>query len=269
MAVGQLYEKGLQYNTLGTYRSTISAFHTGFNGISVGEHPKVKKLMRGVNNIRPPQPKYTVIWEVDQVLQTIKTLYPNDTLTPKLLTEKTCALLGLIAIPRGCELSYMDTKLMGKGRNLYSFSFNKNFKASKQGKRAKDLYIHEFEEDISICPVRTLDAYIQMTKPWRDSNGETQLFLSYIMPHEGIKKCTIAKWVKNLLKLANIDTSFYQAHSFRSVSSSRAKTQGLSLEDILKRRNWSRSSTWEKFYHRPTRSPSQEYQLSILRPQKD
>ena len=133
--------------------------------------------MRRVNNIRPPQPKYTAIWDVDQVLDTLRTLYTNETLPGKLLTEKTCTLLGLIAIPRGCELSYMDTKLMGKARNLYSFSFNRNCKASKRGKRASDLHI---EEDAAICPVRTLDVYMEMTNPWRDNNGETQLFLSHI-----------------------------------------------------------------------------------------
>ena len=263
-----MYQKGLQYNTLGTYRSTISAFHTGFDGIPVGEHPEVKKLMRGINNIRPPQPKYTAIWDVDQVLDTLRTLYPNETLSAKLLTEKTCTLLGLIAIPRGCELSYMDTKLMGKAKNLYSFSFNRNFKASKQGKRASDLHIHEFEEDAAICPVRTLDAYLEMTKPWRDSNGETQLFLSHINPHDKVVKCTIAKWVKNMLKLAKVDTTTYQAHSLRSASSSKAKIRGLSLEDILKRGTWPSSSTWQKFYHKPIRSPSLEYQNSVLRSKK-
>ena len=71
--------------------------------------------------------------------------------------------------------SYMETKVMGKAKNLYSFSFNRNFKASKQGKRASDLHVHEFGEDAAICPVRTLDAYMEMTKPWRDKKGETQL----------------------------------------------------------------------------------------------
>ena len=220
--------------------------------------------MKGIGNVRPPLPKYTVVWEVDEVLKILKNLYPNNELSPKMLTWKTATILGLVAIPRGCELSYLDTTLMGAGKNIFIFSFNCTLKHSKPGKRAQDLKIHEWADDPSICPVKTLQDYLNMTKPWRETNNETKVFLSHINPHEHVKKCTIAGWVKNIMKLAGIDTQRFTAHSMRAASSSKAHSQGLALQDILSRGNWSQNSTWQKFYHKPINVPSLEYQNSIL-----
>ena len=117
-----------------------------------------------------------------------------------------------MAIPRGAEFHGLNTQLMGKGKNIYIFSFDKPAKHSKQGKRAGDLTIHDFPENMKICPVNTLNAYLKMTKPWRETNNTTQLFISHIKPHEAVETCTFARWVKDMLKIA------------RSASSSKAKT---------------------------------------------
>ena len=44
--------------------------------------------------------------------------------------------------------------------------------------------------------------------------------------------------------------SIFQAHSVRSVSTSKAATQGMSLSEILDRANWSKATTFKKFYFR-------------------
>ena len=62
------YERNLQYRTIGTHRSAISAYHTPVDGFKVGSHPQVSRLMSGVFNLRPPQPKYGFTWDVESVL---------------------------------------------------------------------------------------------------------------------------------------------------------------------------------------------------------
>ena len=42
----------------------------------------------------------------------------------------------------------------------------------------------------------------------------------------------------------------FKAYSFRGASTSKAKVNGASLEDILKRGSWSNQSTWQKFYRK-------------------
>ena len=62
--LANLYEKGYEYSTICFHRSAISAFHDRIQGKPVGEHPFVSALITGIFNERPPQPKYTFIWDV-------------------------------------------------------------------------------------------------------------------------------------------------------------------------------------------------------------
>ena len=43
--VRHLYESGAGYSTVNFHRSGISKFHVGINGISIGEHPLVLRLV--------------------------------------------------------------------------------------------------------------------------------------------------------------------------------------------------------------------------------
>ena len=51
---------------------------------------------------------------------------------------------------------------------------------------------------------------------------------------------------------AGIDTDKYKAHSTRSAATSKAKAVGLSVSDIIAQANWSRASTFSRFYDRQT-----------------
>ena len=68
----------------------------------------------------------------------------------------------------------------------------------------------------------------------------------------------------NVLEGAEIDTKLFQAHSVRAASTSKAKTCGLSVGDILSRGNWSNKSTWQRFYHKEIMSSAQNFQLILL-----
>ena len=43
----------------------------------------------------------------------------------------------------------------------------------------------------------------------------------------------------------------FKAHSTRSAASSAAKCAGMSIADLLKLAGWTRTSTFERFYHKP------------------
>ena len=258
------FEQGKAYNTIGGYRSAISAFHVGFNGIPVGQIPQIKTLMKGISNKRPPLPKYTTVWDVETVLEVLKNLCPNEDLDDKLLTEKTAMLLGLVAIPRGCELSYLKLHLMGVGKDVIKFSFDQPCKPTKPGERPPDFEIHRFDDNPNLCPMNSLQAYLSRTSSWRPDPKRGELFVGIKAPHDPVHKSTIARWIKNILTRANIDTTRYQAHSIRAASSSKAKQQGLSIKDILERGNWSRESTWQKYYHKLFPNSAKKIQTSIL-----
>jgi len=55
--------------------------------------------------------------------------------------------------------------------------------------------------------------------------------------------------VKDTLQLAGIDTAVF---SLRGASTSAAVAKGVHLADILSMADWSRDSTFKKFYYRPS-----------------
>ena len=56
--------------------------------------------------------------------------------------------------------------------------------------------------------------------------------------------------VKTIVMKSGIDTSTFKARSTRSPSTSKAGSQGASIEDILKRGFWSNKSTWQRYYNK-------------------
>ena len=68
-----LFEKGLEYNTIGVHRLAISAYHKKVDDMHVGQYPSVTSLMAGIFLSRPPQPRCIFVWDVQVVLNFIKT----------------------------------------------------------------------------------------------------------------------------------------------------------------------------------------------------
>ena len=68
----ELLEQGYQYTSVCSHRSAISASHEGIDGKNIGENLQVSSLITGIFNQRPPQPKYTCIWDVQIRITVIK-----------------------------------------------------------------------------------------------------------------------------------------------------------------------------------------------------
>ena len=171
-----LYDNNKAYRTINNYRSAISAMHCPIEGFKVGEHPQVRRLLKGISKERPPLPKYSFIWDVDQVLNYIKVSLPdNNTLTSMQLSQKAITLLGLTAISRGSELHDFKISNTCKINDSYQICHSRNAKHSKQGKTNPPVIFCAFPQDKALCPVTAIDSYISMTKSWRgELSGEDQ-----------------------------------------------------------------------------------------------
>ena len=66
--LAHLQEQGYSYSTVCGYRSMLSAFHEPVDGDSVGSHPLVTHLIKGVFNTNPPNKKLCPEWDVGLVL---------------------------------------------------------------------------------------------------------------------------------------------------------------------------------------------------------
>ena len=55
-----LFQEGLHYSALNTAQSILSAVMEPTHGITTGNQPLIKRLMKGIFNERPSLPRYTV-----------------------------------------------------------------------------------------------------------------------------------------------------------------------------------------------------------------
>ena len=133
-----------------------------------------------------------------------------------------------------------------------------------QNKKGTELDFDNFKEDINLCPIKSLQDYCKLTVPYREINKETSLFLSLHKPHKAVSKSSTARWIKEVLKWAGIDTKIYQAHSVRAAATSKAFMKGLSVPQIIKKGNWSHESTWQKFYNKDIKPVSSTFQEKVL-----
>ena len=145
----------------------------------------------------------------------------------------------------------------------YIFEFHKLTKSWRKGRPCLSVELFAYQQNTKLCVVAAIKLYLQVTQVQQKENGQKQLLLSTLAPHQADKKSTVAGCVKAILGSAGIDTNLFTAHSTRAASTSKAKVKGLSLEDILKRGNWSNKSISLKYYHKFVSNESAQFQKSI------
>ena len=258
------FEEGLEHSTLAGYRSAISAYHEPINGVSVGKHPQVSALLAGVYNRRFPQPKYNFIWDVKMVIDYLNSLGENSNLSDKILTQKLSTLLALTSAARAHEIALLDIRFLVRHHSGYTFSFNKPTKVDRPGKKRPPLKFLPFLENKKLCVCSCIDSYLLRTSAWR-GNNESQLLLSFVKPHGAVKSVTISRWLTDILSQSGIDVNVFSGHSTRTAASSKAKSCGVPIKEILSRGFWSKSTTFEKFYSREiVNENTDSFQRSIL-----
>ena len=85
-----------QFRSLNAFRSAISSVHERVDGIEAGKHPMITRLLKGAFHARPPLPCYKATWDVQMVLEDIKSLGTTNSLLLKQLSHKLCIVLALI-----------------------------------------------------------------------------------------------------------------------------------------------------------------------------
>ena len=129
----ELFNKGRSYHTVNIHRSAISAFHRPIDGLKVGQHDLVCRVLNAYFNVRPPQPRYVVTWDVDKVLSYIHSLGDNSSLSSKFLTLKLSMLLALASAGRSSDLRALDIRYMAVSDNSISFELGKLTKSRRRG----------------------------------------------------------------------------------------------------------------------------------------
>ena len=127
------YHGGKGYSTINTYRSALSTTLCSMNGDpdSLGSHPLIARLLKGVYVLRLPTPRYSSTWDVSKVTDYLKTLAPLRELNLKSLTLKTVMLCALASAQRQQTLSALDLKFKKESRDSISFVVTDRLKTSR------------------------------------------------------------------------------------------------------------------------------------------
>jgi hypothetical protein len=125
-------------------------------------------------------------------------------------------------------------------------------KRSHNGKLGESVY-PTFSETL-LCPVACLSANLDGRKEWRKDttdNMQQRLFLSFKNSHKRVTAPTLSCWLKEVIRQSGIKDLF-GGHSVRGASTSSAKQAGLNIDMILDMADWTSTSTFNRFYYKPT-----------------
>eukprot|EP00117_Sycon_ciliatum_P001352 scpid34170/ scgid7047/ len=270
-----MFAVGRSYRTLNVYRSALSSTLPGLHGASVGQHPLVVRLMRGVFQQRPPQPRYSHTWKVSDVLGWMDGLGDNSTLSLRLLSIRKLALLmALTGAKRSSDLHRLDfhshvTEGDGSLRVTYA-SMPKQRRPGCRGDASLPTVVWPvFDSTPHLCVSSCFQEYVRRTAPHRQT-AHPQIFLSLRQPFKPVTSSSIARWIKDGMTAAGVDTAIFSAHSLRGAATSAAHAGGVSLADILHQADWSSASTFRRFYllpvdASPARTAADQFTATVLR----
>ena len=242
------YEQNLGYSAINTARSALSTIFPLHNNCTFGQNHIVKRLLRGVFNQRPALPKYSYTWDVNIVLNYIKSMSSNDKLSLRDLTFKTVLLLKLLSAQRSQTLKLIKLKDLYIDEQHCVIYISSLLKQSKPGKHLKPIQFSRFSDE-RICIVSALEMYIHKTEQFRDK--QEQLFLNYLPPHKEISTSILGRWIKRFLMICGVDVKIFGPHSTRAASTSAMTMAGCSIDAIMTSAGWSNAKTFQKFYNMP------------------
>ena len=159
--LAEQFDTGLQYRSMNTSRSAISMTHTNVDGIAVGRHPLVSRLLRGMFNFCPPSPHYTHSWDV-WVVANFLSSYNSADLTTLQWAKKAVTLLTLINADRCSNLAALDREHVQWTARGVQFTVVHLTKTRRSGPPRKVFYA-TFAENSELCPVTVLRMHIDRT----------------------------------------------------------------------------------------------------------
>lgn len=255
----ELYRKGASYGSLNSARSALSLIICS----EIGVNKQIKRFFKGLHNLRPSRLKYDSTWNPAIVLDYLRELPPNDTLSLEQLTYKLVTLLALITAHRVQTLSLIKVENIHKDPTGYQIWISDRIKTSATNKCQPVLYIPFFVDDSRVCAAKTLDAYLEKTKFLRPSSSH--LFLTFKKPHKPASSQSLSRWIKTTLAKSGVNTQKFSAHSTRHSATSTARLKGVNIDLIRSTAGWSQqSSVFAQFYNRPIVNRD-DFALAILK----
>lgn len=211
---------------------------------------RLRRYFKGILKCRPKTFRYNVTWDPKVVLDYLAAFCPNEELDFLMLNKKLSTLLTLITGQRLQTLSLIKVDNIIINHHGVQIFIDDTIKTTHTRIEQPVLNIPFFGESPSLCVASLLLKYLERSAQYRsgDSNGQ-YLFISSRLPYQRASKQTLARWIKETMSNAGINTNIFTPHSTRHASTSKARRAGISVDVIRKTAGWSKSSqTLQKQY---------------------
>ena len=180
-------------SAVATTRSALSTF-IKVDGVKVGDHPFVSRIMTGLFNLKPALPRYTETWDPQIVLNHLRTFPVINDMSLKQLTLKLVVLMALLSAQRVETLKSLSLEGMTVLPGKYNFHISSVLKQTTskgcQNRHLLPITFHSYTVDKRLCVVDLLTAYLKRTSPLRKETK--QLLICHAEPHGPASKDTIS-----------------------------------------------------------------------------
>ena len=173
----------------------------------------------------------------------------NESLRLNRLSAKLTTLIALTSLLRVSEIAAIERSSVRFDDGAATLFLSKPRKTQHQGPLSS-IKIPRCPDKL-VCPVDCLGLYVYVTDPIRPASNVDRLLISNIAPYRPVSASTVARWIKSYMERAGVDTQTFSAHSTRGAAASKAVASGVPIESVLTAAQWSRESTFARFYHRP------------------
>ena len=255
----QLFNGGLSTSGIGIAKSAIHTILGAAKGEKINTSYMESIIMKGFFNTRPSLPRYAVMWDVNILLSFLRDMPPNELLSLKELNMKLASLLTVLLGQRVQTVTSLDIFYMNVSSVGLEIVFSSILKTSREGHHLPKTVLPRWGEQ-ALCPVSLFDFYLKRTAKIRAE--ERQLFITSVEPHRKASRDTVARWIRDTLSAAGIDTDYFKAHSARGASVSKAY-RSVPLNIVLDAAGWSNARTFAKHYQRSIEEGS-EFATALL-----
>ena len=223
--------------------------------IPIGQHPYIVRLLKGVFNSRPPKVKLLPEWDLNKVLDNLQKspFEPMKKADLKYVTWKTVFLIAITTFRRCSDLQALrlgDGNISVHSRGVF-FIRDGLAKQDRPGHFGAKIFVPAFNDEKLLDPKRALTYYLKKTDCFRgEDRQDSKLFLATNSPHNPVSSQTISNWIVSTIQLCYNCKKSVKAHSTRAIGPSWALYKGASMKSILEAADWSRESTFTRFYLR-------------------
>ena len=259
-----LFEKGLKYKTITGYRSMLSSILPRVEGFPIGQHPNIIRLLKGIFNERPPLKKLVPEWNLCLILGCLRKspFEPLKDASLKHVTWKTCFLVAITTFRRCSDLQSLQLgeETVNVQKKGVTFIRTGMAKQDRPSHVSSNIFVPAFTKDKLLDPKRALTYYLKRTEIFRktESTDTLKMFIAVNKPHKPVSCTTISRWITNTIKFCyrteGKTPGRVHGHQTRSYGPSWARFKGTSSKDIMEAADWSRETTFVKYYLKDVRT---------------